>query len=418
METYLGCDTFLDALTTAVADLTVPLSWNEFQKLAADLREGKAFPDAVVDKKELSKLRRACMEEKFGHDWLKLVPQSALAERILASVAEASAAEGADEPLDGGNGAVLDEGTEEVRLQQFGEGTVSAVPAAGGAFLGLAPLDPRAPAVIPGVQVARELQDPRVSAVLSENQAIDASSETSSLCGQRVRGLGVSLAQAGGSTELVNEVARSEMLKRDYAKQFLAERREPGNRDVPSSLQAWSAAALEARSYLSMETAQDARTSLFALADMAMVRPEYIMEGLGLIHAHYAQGAAPGPASPAPRAVPQEHMIGTPPRSGQGFRSPDGTPFGGLVPSPDRAAGTDTEFTGTERTPQRIAREDARLVNALRSAMAADREEARQQGEGTVSAAPAASGTPSPAPANEQIHDRLNALMGLEYKQT
>ena len=56
METYLGCDTFLDALTTAVADSAAPLSWNEFQKLAADLREGKAFPAAVVDKKELAKL--------------------------------------------------------------------------------------------------------------------------------------------------------------------------------------------------------------------------------------------------------------------------------------------------------------------------------------------------------------------------
>ena len=190
--------------------------------------------------------------------------------------------------------------------------------------------------------------------------------------------------------------------------------------DNPQTLQVWATTALEDTLYLAADSVEAARTTLFAYADLAEARPEFVEQALGAIARQFQeqpeefrqrpveQQQRPVERQPIPIYTPRpsqgdSRVVGSPPRNG---------PFGG----------TNTEFTGTEQTPERLQRGDKEIVDAFRTALAEEREEARRADaapprDGTIGAGPATGGA-DPPNSEERINDKLNALTGLEYKQT
>ena len=66
-EQYTMHDTFEDAMEAVAQEMPAPVSWNEWQRLAAAVRTG--YPRVPMDIKALAALRRVTMEDRFGPEW-------------------------------------------------------------------------------------------------------------------------------------------------------------------------------------------------------------------------------------------------------------------------------------------------------------------------------------------------------------
>ena len=101
------------AMEAVAQDMSVPVSWNEWQKMVAAVRTG--YPQVPMDIKALAALRKVTMEDRFGLEWQKQVKIGPLAQRVLAAVVEepvASGAAGSTIAATGAVGAVGAGGTE------------------------------------------------------------------------------------------------------------------------------------------------------------------------------------------------------------------------------------------------------------------------------------------------------------------
>ena len=88
---YAGYDCFEDAMAAVAAEMKTPVPWNEWQKMAAAVRES-GYPNATTDRKMLAALRRVTMVDVFGKDWIAQAGPSPLTQRVLAAVEEEPAA--------------------------------------------------------------------------------------------------------------------------------------------------------------------------------------------------------------------------------------------------------------------------------------------------------------------------------------
>ena len=137
-----------------------------------------------------------------------------------------------------------------------------------------------------------------------------------------------------------------ERLKRDGTRMHTSDRRGLKERgEEAPTLQAWSATLLDDMTYLAAETAEEARTLLLALSELAEAKQELVDEALRNIHRRFAESAqARREGTPEPEYYP----ISTPPRP---TRAASRTPAS-FETSPPRGGvrqGTDSEAnTGTE----------------------------------------------------------------------
>ena len=93
VEKYTMGETFELAMEAVAQDMSAPVTWNEWQKMAAAVRAG--YPDVPMDIKALAALRKVTMADRLGPDLQNRVKVGSLAQRVLEAVTEEAVASGA-----------------------------------------------------------------------------------------------------------------------------------------------------------------------------------------------------------------------------------------------------------------------------------------------------------------------------------
>ena len=396
--------TIEEAMEAVTSDMVEPWSWNKWQKAMSALLP--YYPDASRDTKKWSALRKLLMHARFGEGWARSLVALALMQTIPEEgpVEESGLPQLPDLP----QGVVHAETSSSGGAGGAGSSAPgAAVPADGEAQLR---------AAVANGQVAEELLGQSAAQVFEQFPSRD--SETSSAHDLRVSDMCDRMADEGISQEAAVQTANVELYMRQTVQRFAATDPEDSSEDAFKS---WATKQFLDAKYLDAPTHVESEAYLLALARLANMKNDFIRRSIKGLQVYYqararetsppsgARGA--GSSAPGARGSPEHHSMATPraaaptspPQGQEALRSTHGT-----------------EFTPTEQG-RSAGGGSGGSDNRVNDLLIAFRDMQREMVDGQTRLVEHLTTQPSSGTGGsgeERVNDKLNALTGIEFKQT
>ena len=407
---FASIEEAMEAITTDV--MTSPWPWNQWQRTMSALLPH--YLDASRDTRYWSTLRKRMMAERFGTDWAKKAvnPQRDAAletiqeeDRVAGARGAGSSASGAEQAIGPGDGcpALEDSSTPGEGAGNLPEGGAGG---AGSGDPGASSPDGRLRAALANGRVAQELLGANVASVVDAFPARD--SETSSQCDARVANICDSMEGLGVSESAIVQGAKIEFYLRQLTKRFV---HDPEAGSGPLALRVWAAKLFDEQGYLEVSDQVEAEAFLLALSRMGEIKPEVSLRAVSSLGVYF-QSLAPGTG---PRT--EVHSIATPREVGpSSSERPRGSPAG--------LGENGTEFTPTEGRQSAgggstsMVKDLVGAFKEVQQEMAASQKQIVEYISQQGPAGPAEGSRSGLATSEARVNDKLNAITGLEFKQS